>query len=158
MCDEKYSSKGLYPTPKFSLLSALVLVLVSFMIVGGCGGSSSGSSEDNNTTTCGDIDLADLHGDGEYGSRSWKCGSDEFLFLSLYFYKSKGEGWKTFKGYTQGYPAEPTLEGTHTLNNCNLSVDFWEEGVEDWEAEILSLDAHNMVLRDEGTNTIEHCS
>ncbi len=152
MYDEKYSSKGFYPAPKFSLLSALVLVLVSFMIVGGCGGSSSGSSEDNNTTTCGDIDLADLHGEN---GRSWKCDNNEFLFRSLYFYKSEGEGWKTFKGFTQD---ETTLSGEVTLENCNLYVFVWDEGEDDWEAEILPLNAKKMVLIDKVKKTRAICS
>ncbi len=267
MYDEKYSSKRLYPTPKFSLLSALVLVLVSFMIVGGgCGGGggSSGSSEDNNTPKSTQVmepndynadeiaglktEVAELEAEvaewkvkaeaekpcptcptktcptktcptttyptricptcpicpsytrppaclsgteldnktpdelpsyppHDYGTcenrsiaeaelhgnffRSWSCNNNEFLDLRFYNPDEwrKDKGFKTFSGYTQGFSAHCTLNGDHTYTpkNCNLSVDVWKEGVDNWEAEVLSLNAHNMVLIDKDTNTIEHC-
>ncbi len=199
MYDEKYSSKGFYPTPKFSLLSALVLVLVSFMIVGGCGGggSSSDGIEDNNTpkpTTADDtkleksptpaadetnlddkisdelppsdptrsygtcdersINLAHLRGKGK-GYKPWKCDNSEFLSLRFYDSAEWGERNRTFIALEQD---QTKLYGYFTLKNCNLSVDFWDEGVDDWEAEILSLDAQKMVLMYKGTDKIEHCS
>ncbi len=212
------------PPLKFSLLSALVLVLVSFMIVGGCGGggrSSSDGIEDNNThkptqvvepsdhnadeiarlraevakwkaeaekpcptcptKTCpsdtrlgnkipdelplypthsyGDcdgrpIDVEDLH--GSY-FRYWECKDNKFLGLYFYNPKKQDGDERTFSGYIQGSSADRYLSGDYTLNSCNLSVDFRKEGVDNWEAEILSLDARKMVLIDKDTNTRESC-
>ena len=189
MYDEKYSSKGFYPTPKFSLLSALVLVLVSFMIVGGCGGggSSSDGIEDNNTPkpttadgtkleksptpaaddtkleksptpaaddnklvdnktpdelpsypphdygTCENrtIAEAELHGKGPSNYKPWKCENNEFLSLRFFDPVNLLKGNRTFIALEQD---QTKLHGYFTLKNCNLSVDFWDEGVDDWEA------------------------